>query len=119
MKYFFAKTAKESANGQPASPMNTWTAERPFARSQLNFHQQKTCFLLMKMKSVSSGRLSVLPCCIQREADWITALLIAVFALKFLKNNIWHIVSFLVLAINLVPDLNIYAVIPHPPGAPK
>jgi len=80
MKYFFAKTANESANGQPASPMDTWMAERPFARNQRNFHQQKTCFLLMKIKDVFSGRLSVLPCCIQREADGITALLIAVFA---------------------------------------
>jgi hypothetical protein len=32
--------------------MDTWTAERTFARNQLDFHQQKTCFLLMKMKSV-------------------------------------------------------------------
>jgi hypothetical protein len=39
----------------------------------------------MKMKFVLSGRLSVLPCCIQREADEITALLIAVFAVKLLK----------------------------------
>jgi hypothetical protein len=85
MKYFFAKAAKKSANVTPASPMNTWTAERTFARNQLNFHQQKTCFLLMKMKFVLSGRLSVLPCCIQREADEITALLIAVFAVKLLK----------------------------------
>jgi hypothetical protein len=77
-----AKAAKESANVTPASPMDTWTAERTFARNQLDFHQQKTCFLLMKMNLVLSGRLSVLPCCIQREADWITALLIAVFALE-------------------------------------
>jgi hypothetical protein len=60
--------------------MDTWTAERTFARIHLNFHQQKTCFLLMKMKLALSGRLSVLPCCIQREADEITALLFAVFA---------------------------------------
>jgi hypothetical protein len=52
MSFFTAKAAKKSANGQPASPMDTWTAERPFARNQLNFHQQKTCFLLMKMKFV-------------------------------------------------------------------
>jgi hypothetical protein len=32
--------------------VNTQTAERPFAQKQLNFHQQKTCFLLMEMKSV-------------------------------------------------------------------
>jgi hypothetical protein len=33
--------------------MDTWTAERTFARNQLSFHQQKTCFLLMKMEPVS------------------------------------------------------------------
>jgi hypothetical protein len=66
--------------------MNTWTAERTFARNHPNFHQQKTRFLLMKMKVVLSGWLSVLPCCIQREADEITTLLIAVFALKSLKS---------------------------------
>jgi hypothetical protein len=87
VKYFTAKAAKKSANVTPASPMNTWTAERTFARNQLDFHQQKTCFLLMKMKFVLSGRLSDLPCCIQREADEITALLIAVFALKFLQTG--------------------------------
>jgi hypothetical protein len=32
--------------------MDTWTAERTFARNQLDFHQQKTSFLLMKMKAV-------------------------------------------------------------------
>ena len=32
---FSAKAAKESANGQPASPMDTWTAERPFARKMI------------------------------------------------------------------------------------
>jgi hypothetical protein len=61
MRVFTAKTAKESANrgpadphgfNQPASPVDTRTAERTFARNQLNFHQQKTCFLLMKMKFV-------------------------------------------------------------------
>jgi hypothetical protein len=83
--------------------MDTWTAERTFARNQLDFHQQKTCFLLMKMKSVLSGRLSVLPCCIQREADEITALLIAVFAVKLLKPDFLHSASFLALAINLAP----------------
>jgi len=58
------------------------TAERAFERNHPNFHQQKTRFLLMKMKFDSSGWLSVLPCCIQREADEITTLLIAVFAVK-------------------------------------
>jgi hypothetical protein len=62
--------------------MNTWTAERTFARNHPHFQQQKTRFLLLKMKVVLSGWLSVLPCCIQREADEITTLLIAVFALK-------------------------------------
>jgi hypothetical protein len=62
--------------------MNTWTAERTFALNHTNFHQQKTRFLLMKMEVTLSGWLSVLPCCIQREADVITTLLIAVFALK-------------------------------------
>jgi hypothetical protein len=32
--------------------VNTRTAERTFARKQLDFHQQKTCFLLMKMNLV-------------------------------------------------------------------
>jgi hypothetical protein len=62
--------------------MNTWTAERTFARNHPIFHQQKTRFLLMEMKDGLSGWLSVLPCCIQREADEITTLLIAVLALK-------------------------------------
>jgi len=52
MRNFTAKAAKESANVTPASPVDTRTAERTFARNQLNFHQQKTCFLLMKMKFV-------------------------------------------------------------------
>jgi hypothetical protein len=51
-------------------------------KKNTNFHQQKTRFLLMKMKSDLSGWLSVLPCCMQREADEITTLLIAVFAVK-------------------------------------
>jgi hypothetical protein len=64
--------------------MNTWTAERAFARNHHpNLHQQKTRFLLMKMKSDLSGWLSVLPCCMQREADAITTLLIAAFAVKY------------------------------------
>jgi hypothetical protein len=62
----------------------------------------------MDMKLVLSGRLSVLPCCIQREADGITDLLIAVFAVK-LKNDVLPIASFLVLAIYLVPWLTTYA----------
>ncbi len=36
----------------------------------------------MNMKADLSGRLSVLPCCIQREADETNALLIAVFAVE-------------------------------------
>ena len=35
MEYFFAKAAKESTNVTPASPVNTRTAERTFARSNL------------------------------------------------------------------------------------
>jgi hypothetical protein len=37
MKYFTAKAAKKSANVTPASPMDTWTADRTFAQNQLNF----------------------------------------------------------------------------------
>ncbi|MEI7947539.1 MAG: hypothetical protein WCJ02_12635 [bacterium] len=96
MKYFTAKAARKSANVTSASPMNTWTAERTFARNQTIFHQQKTSFLLMKMKSDLSGRLSVLPCCIQREADGITALLIAVFALKWSRWEDLDITSSLI-----------------------
>jgi hypothetical protein len=46
------------------------TAEWAFARNHSDFHQQKTSFLLMKMKFNLSGWLSVLPCCTQREAEW-------------------------------------------------
>jgi hypothetical protein len=61
--------------------MDGGMVSRPEETFNLNT-QQKTFFLLMKMKSNLSGWLSVLPCCIQREADEITTLLIAVFALK-------------------------------------
>jgi hypothetical protein len=44
-------------------------------------HQQKTCFLL-SIKEVFSGRLTIPPCCIQREADELAALIFAVFVLK-------------------------------------
>jgi hypothetical protein len=44
MEYFFAKAAKESAKGQPASPMDTWTAERPFARSSIKYPSAKNKF---------------------------------------------------------------------------
>jgi hypothetical protein len=44
-------------------------------------HQQKTRFLL-SIKEVSSGRLTIPPCCIQREADELAALIFAVFAVK-------------------------------------
>jgi hypothetical protein len=78
------------------------TAERAFERNHPYFHQQKTRFLLMKMKFDLSGWLSVMPCCIQREADEITTLLIAVFALK--HTNLFSInydePSFLTLTFN-------------------
>jgi hypothetical protein len=58
------------------------TAERAFARSSIKkLHQQKTCFLL-SIKEVSSGRLTIPPCCIQREADELAALIFAAFALN-------------------------------------
>jgi hypothetical protein len=41
---FTAKAAKESANGQPASPMDTWTAERPFARNNIKYPSAKNLF---------------------------------------------------------------------------
>jgi len=39
-----------SANVTPASPMNTWTADRTFAPTKSNIHQQKTSFLLMNRR---------------------------------------------------------------------
>jgi hypothetical protein len=42
----------------------------------------KTCFLL-SIKEVSSGWLTIPPCCIQREADELANLIFAVFA----ENN--------------------------------
>jgi len=47
-----------------------------------NLHQQKTCFLL-SMKEVFSGRLTIPPCCIQREADELADLILAAFALEY------------------------------------
>jgi hypothetical protein len=86
MKYFSAKAAKESSNVTPASPMDTWTAERTFARNQLDFHQQKACFLLMKMKFVficaaihSAVRVFT------GEADEIAAQSYSGFCVKILK----------------------------------
>jgi hypothetical protein len=102
MKYFFAKTAKKSANVTPASPVNTRTAERTFARNQLNFHQQKTCFLLMKMKPVficaaihSAVRVFT------GEADEIAAQSYSGFCGKFLTYKMLHIAVLLVLATNI------------------
>jgi len=47
------------------------------------FSSAKNLFFADENEIRFSGRLSVLPCCIQREADEITALLIAVFAVNF------------------------------------
>jgi hypothetical protein len=41
---FTAKTAIRSANVTPASPMNTWTAERTFARKNLQYPSAKNKF---------------------------------------------------------------------------
>jgi hypothetical protein len=86
MKYFSAKAAKESSNVTPASPMDTWTAGRTFERNQPDFHQQKTCFLLMKMKFVficaaihSAVRVFT------GEADEIAAQSYCGFCVKILK----------------------------------
>jgi hypothetical protein len=84
----YRKNRYESANASPASPMNTWTAERAFARNHLKFHQQKTSFLLMKRKPDSSGWLSVLPCCMQREADVITTLFYCGFCGKAFHQTV-------------------------------
>jgi len=43
-KYFFAKAAKKSANVTPASPMDTWTAERTFALGNLKYPSAKNLF---------------------------------------------------------------------------
>jgi len=104
MKYFFAKTANRSANVTPASPVNTRTAERTFARNQLDFHQQKTCFLLMKMKSVficaaihSAVRVFT------GEADEIAAQSYCGFCVKLFKYKTLNIASLLVLATKSSP----------------
>jgi hypothetical protein len=57
------------------------------------FSSAKNLFFADENEIRFSGRLSVLPCCIQREADEITALLIAVFAVKSLitKRCIWPV----------------------------
>jgi len=49
MKYFFAKTATRASGGcriTPASPMNTWTAERTFARSNIKYPSAKNLFFV-------------------------------------------------------------------------
>jgi len=48
---FYAKAAEKSAKGQPASPVDTQTAERPFARSNIKYPSAETSFLLMDMKT--------------------------------------------------------------------
>jgi len=104
MKYFSAKAAKESANVTPASPMDTWTAERTFARNQLDFHQQKTCFLLMKMKFVficaaihSAVRVFT------GEADEIAVQSYCGFCVKLFNYKTLYIASLLVLATKSTP----------------
>jgi hypothetical protein len=44
-------------------------------------HQQKTRFLL-SIEEVFSGRLTIPPCCSQREADELADLIFAVFAVE-------------------------------------
>ena len=101
-EYFFAKAAKKSANVTPASPMNTWTAERTFARYQLNFHQQKTCFLLMKMKPVSiCAAIHSAVRVFTGEADEIAAPSYGGFCGKVLTYKLLHIAGLLVLATNI------------------
>jgi hypothetical protein len=79
--------------------MDTWTAERTFARNQLDFHQQKTCFLLMKMKSVficaaihSAVRVFT------GEADEIAVQSLSGFCGKIFNYKTLYIASLLVLA---------------------
>ncbi len=52
-------------------------------------HQQKTSFLL-SIEEVFSGRLTIPPCCIQREADELADLIFAVFAVEshFLPSRV-------------------------------
>jgi hypothetical protein len=83
MEDFSAKTAKRAEMVSPPHPWIHGRRSDHFRGIISFFHQQKTRFLLMKIKSSLSRRLSVLPCCIQREADVITAILIAVFAVKY------------------------------------
>jgi hypothetical protein len=84
--------------------MNTWTAERTFARDQLNFHQQKTCFLLMKMKPVficaaihSAVRVFT------GEADEIAVQSFCGFCVKVFNYKPLYIASLLVRATNIAP----------------
>jgi hypothetical protein len=82
--------------------MNTWTAERTFPRNQPNFHQQKTCFLLMKMKPVficaaihSAVRVFT------GEADEIAVQSYSGFCGKVLTYKMLHIAGLLGLATNI------------------
>jgi hypothetical protein len=82
--------------------MNTWTAERTFARNQPDFHQQKTCFLLMKMKFVficaaihSAVRVFT------GEADEIAAQSYSGFCGNVLTYKMLHIAGLFVLATNI------------------
>jgi hypothetical protein len=82
--------------------MNTWTAERAFARNQLNFHQQKTCFLLMKMKPVFiCAAIHSAVHVFMGEADEIAAQSYSGFCGKVLTYKMLHISVFFVLATNI------------------
>jgi hypothetical protein len=61
MKFFTAKTAKKNANGQPASPMDTWTAERPFAWFKFIFPSAKNLFF-------ADGKEMIFPWTVIRSA---------------------------------------------------
>jgi len=41
---FYRKNRNESANASPAPPMDTWTAERAFARSSIKSSSAKNNF---------------------------------------------------------------------------
>jgi hypothetical protein len=104
MKYFSAKAAKESANVTSASPMDTWTAERTFARNQLDFHQQKTCFLLMKMKlAFICAAIHSAVRVFTGEADEIAAKSYCGFCVKLFNYKTLYIASLLVLATKSSP----------------
>jgi len=84
--------------------MNTWTAERTFARNQLNFHQQKTCFLLMKMKpEFICAAIHSAVRVFTGEADEIAAQSYSGFCVKLFNYKTLYIASLLVLATKRSP----------------